>query len=53
MEALADAAPDEPLHLDVTEPASIRTGDRVKLAIDDGWVLPAAGPSRRNGKIPG
>jgi iron(III) transport system ATP-binding protein len=51
VEALADAAPNEPLHLDVREPATIRTGDRVKLAIDDGWVLPTASPSMRNGKI--
>jgi len=53
VEALADAAPDEPLHLDVREPASIRAGDRVKLAVDDGWVLPVVRPTIRNGKIRG
>ena len=45
VEALADAAPDVPLHLDVREPASIRAGDRVNLAIDDGWVLPVVRPT--------
>ena len=51
VEAIADAAPNEPLHLDVREPASIRAGDRVQLAIDDGWVLPLADASLQSGKI--
>ena len=51
VEAIADAAPQEPLHLDVREPASIRAGDRVKLAIDDGWVLPIPDASVQSGKI--
>jgi iron(III) transport system ATP-binding protein len=51
VEAIADAAPNEPLHLDVREPASIRAGDRVQLAIDDGWVLPLPDASLQGGKI--
>jgi iron(III) transport system ATP-binding protein len=51
VEAIADAAPNEPLHLDVREPASIRAGDRVQLAIDDGWVLPLPDASLQSGKI--
>jgi len=52
VEAAADAARDEPLHLVVGEPCRIRAGDVVTLAIDDGWVLPApAAPPTHDGKI--
>jgi len=51
IEALADAARDEPLHLVVGEPCRIRAGDAVNVSIDDGWVIPASGSTARDGKI--
>ena len=52
VEAVADAAPDVPLHLIVAEPCVIRSGDSVNLAVDDGWVIPvpqSAGAAPRAG----
>jgi len=53
IEATADAARDEPLHLVVGEPCRIRNGDKVFVATDDGWVIPASGSPVRDGKING
>ena len=43
LDATPERAPDVPLHFAVTEPCSLRPGDSVMLAIDDGWVLPESG----------
>ena len=40
LDATPERAPDVPLHFAVAEPCSLRPGDSVMLAIDDGWVLP-------------
>jgi hypothetical protein len=31
-----------PLHFAAAEPCTLRPGDSVTLAIDDGWVLPGS-----------
>jgi iron(III) transport system ATP-binding protein len=41
VEATPAAAPAMTLHLVVPEPSSLRVGDAVAIAIDDGWVIPA------------
>jgi iron(III) transport system ATP-binding protein len=40
LDAAPERAPGVPLHFGVAEPCSLRPGDTVTLAIDDGWVLP-------------
>jgi iron(III) transport system ATP-binding protein len=40
LDAAPERAPGVPLHFGVAEPCSLRPGDSVTLAIDDGWVLP-------------
>jgi iron(III) transport system ATP-binding protein len=40
VDAVAAAASDIPLHFIAGEPCSLRSGDPVTLAVDDGWVLP-------------
>jgi len=42
VEAAAAAAPAVPLHLTVSEPCTLAPGDPVNVAVDDGWVIPAA-----------
>jgi iron(III) transport system ATP-binding protein len=47
VEALAAAAPDVPMHFRVAEPCRIDVGELVNVAVDDGWLLPAAGVAAR------
>jgi len=42
LDAAPERAPGVPLHFGVAEPCSLRPGDSVTLAIDDGWVLPGS-----------
>jgi iron(III) transport system ATP-binding protein len=44
LEATPERAPDVPLHFAMAEPCSLRPGDSILLAIDDGWVLPVPSP---------
>ena len=37
-----DAAPDMLLHMDVLEPFAAFPGAAMKIAVNDGWVIPAA-----------
>ena len=44
VDAMPDAGTDIALHFIAGEPCSLRAGDAITLAIDDGWVIP--GPAR-------
>ena len=42
LEAAPDAAPEATLRLTVREPSTLSPGDRLTLAISDGWVIPSS-----------
>ncbi len=46
VDAAPAAAPQLPLHMEMAEPCSLREGDAITIAVDDGWVIPTAEPSR-------
>ena len=42
VEAIPIAAPEVALHLVVAEPCSVRPGDSVNIAVDEGWIIPVS-----------
>jgi iron(III) transport system ATP-binding protein len=42
VEGVVESAPAIALHLDADEPCALAEGSRVTVAVDDGWVIPAA-----------
>ncbi|HXU53208.1 MAG TPA: ABC transporter ATP-binding protein [Casimicrobiaceae bacterium] len=42
IEGVVESAPAIALHLHVEEPCALAEGSRVTVAVDDGWVIPAA-----------
>jgi iron(III) transport system ATP-binding protein len=42
IEAGVEARPGTILHLSAREPSTLAAGDAITLALDDGWVIPAA-----------
>ncbi|KQK29634.1 spermidine/putrescine ABC transporter ATP-binding protein [Bosea thiooxidans] len=44
MEARPSAGADIVLHLDAAEPAPAQTGEAIRIAINDGWIIPDSDP---------
>ena len=42
VEAHVDASPDHILHLTAQEPCNLAPGAAINVAVDDGWIIPAA-----------
>jgi iron(III) transport system ATP-binding protein len=43
IEFVPDARPELALHFDQPDPVSLSLGDRLRLALSDGWLIPAGG----------
>jgi iron(III) transport system ATP-binding protein len=49
LEVRLDAAPDLPLHLEMPEPFGLAPGSAIRVAIDDGWIIPGEPGTERCG----